>query len=107
MAFRVEQTEQAERDILNILDWLIAEQAGKTGLRWFEGLAHAVASHSETPQRCPLAPENSSVSFEMRQLLYGRRPHLYRILFAIENDVVYVLRVRHGRRRRLDERGSS
>jgi plasmid stabilization system protein ParE len=104
MAFRVEQT---ERDILNIPDWLITEQAGKAGLRWFEGLEQAMASLAETPQRCPLAPESSSVSFEMRQLLYGRRPHLYWILFVIENDMVYVLRVRHGRRRRLDERGSS
>ena len=39
----------------------------------------------------------------MRQLLYGRKPHVYRILFTIEGDAVYVLRIRHGRRRRLDE----
>ena len=40
----------------------------------------------------------------MRQLLYGRKPHVYRILFTIEGDVVYVLRIRHGRRRHVDER---
>jgi hypothetical protein len=34
------------------------------------------------PKRCPLAPENASVPFEMRQLLYGRKPHFYRILFT-------------------------
>jgi hypothetical protein len=39
----------------------------------------------------------------MRQLLYGRKPHLYRILFTIDGDVVYVLHVRHGRRRHLSE----
>ena len=39
----------------------------------------------------------------MRQLLYGKRPHLYRILFTIDGDVVYVLRIRHGRRQRLGE----
>jgi hypothetical protein len=38
MAFRVEITEEAERDTHGILDWLIAEQAGETGLRWFERL---------------------------------------------------------------------
>src|SRR5580692_6083562 len=38
MAFRVEITEQAERDGHAILDWLISEHAGETGLRWFEGL---------------------------------------------------------------------
>jgi len=55
------------------------------------------------PKRCPLAPENASVPFEMRQLLYGRKPHFYRILFTIEDEVVYVLRIRHGRRHHLDE----
>ncbi len=42
MAFRVEQAERAERDILNILGSLIAEQAGRAGLRWFEGLEQAI-----------------------------------------------------------------
>jgi hypothetical protein len=36
---------------------------------------------------------------EVRQLLYGRRPHTYRILFTIEGDVVQVLHIRHARRR--------
>lgn len=34
MAFRVEITENAERDAHNILDWLISQQAGEAGLRW-------------------------------------------------------------------------
>jgi hypothetical protein len=33
MAFRVEITEQAERDPQGILEWLISQQAGETGLR--------------------------------------------------------------------------
>ncbi|HZT35044.1 MAG TPA: type II toxin-antitoxin system RelE/ParE family toxin, partial [Nitrososphaera sp.] len=73
------------------------------GLRWFLRLREAIDSLAEMPKRCPLAPENASVPFEMRQLLYGRKPHLYRILFTIEDEVVYVLRIRHGRRRHLDE----
>jgi hypothetical protein len=36
-------------------------------------------------------------------LLYGHKPHIYRILFTIEDEVVYVLRIFHGRRRHLDE----
>jgi hypothetical protein len=59
----------------------------------------------QTPQadrdRCPLAPENKEFPFEVRQLLYGRKPHLYRVLFTIEGDTVVVLHIRHGRRRRL------
>jgi plasmid stabilization system protein ParE len=82
---------------------LLAQHAGNAGLRWFEKLGEAIASLSSLPGRCKLAPENASVPFEMRQLLYGRNPHLYRILFTIEGETVYVLRIRHGRRKRLDE----
>jgi hypothetical protein len=39
--------------------------------------------------------------FEVRHLLYGRRPHVYRILFTIEDLTVYVLHIRHGRRQPL------
>ena len=98
MAFRVEITPQAEQDAEAILEWLIAQEAGEAGLRWFIRLRKAIATLAERPRRCPPAPENASVPFEMRQLLYGRRPHVYRILFTIEGDVVCVLRIRHGRR---------
>jgi plasmid stabilization system protein ParE len=103
MAFRVEVAPQAEQDADTILEWLLSRHAGEAGLRWFLRLREAIESLAEMPGRCPLAPENASVSFEMRQLLYGRKPHVYRILFTIEDDMVYALRIRHGRRRRLDE----
>jgi plasmid stabilization system protein ParE len=85
------------------LDWLLERQAGEAGLRWFRKLREEIASLSELPQRCPLAPENKEFPFEVRQLLYGRKPHLYRVLFTIEGDTVVVLHIRHGRRRRLGE----
>ncbi len=103
MAFRVEVTSRAKQDANAILKWLLAQHAGEAGLRWFRKLDEAIASLAELPGRCRLAPENPSVPFEMRQLLYGNRPHTYRILFTIEGDVVYVLRIRHGRRRYLGE----
>jgi len=99
MVFRVELSERAQRDISAIYDWLRSEQAGDAGERWFGALRTAIASLSEVPSRCPLAPENRDASVEVRQLLYGRQPHTYRILFAIERDVVQVLHIRHARRR--------
>jgi hypothetical protein len=47
MAFRVNQTTQAKHDLDIILGWLLAQYAGETGLRWFQGLKEAVASLSE------------------------------------------------------------
>ena len=103
MAFRVKQTPRADHDLDVILEWLLKQQAGEAGLRWFQKLKEAVASLSELPHRCPLAPESKEFSFEVRQLLYGRKPNAYRILLTIEADTVVVLHIRHGRRRRLGE----
>jgi plasmid stabilization system protein ParE len=101
MTFRVETTVEAEQDADNILAWLLSEHAGETGIRWFAALQDAVASLAELPLRCPLAPENAVFPFEVRHLLYGRKPHVYRILFTIEDQTVYVLHIRHGRRQPL------
>lgn len=97
MAFRVEPTTRAKQDLDAILEWLLAHEAGESGLRWFRKLREAIASLSELPQRCPLAPENAEFPFEVRQLLYGRKPHRYRVLFTIDGDMVVVLHIRHGR----------
>ena len=101
MAFRVEPTAQAKQDLHSILEWLLAEGAGETGLRWFFRLEEAIASLSELPHRCPLAPENKEFPFEVRQLLFGRKPHQYRVLFTVDGETVVVLHIRHGRRRHL------
>src|SRR5580698_6243224 len=101
MTFRVETTAAAEEDADAILGWLLSEGAGETGMRWFAALQDAIASLAEMPTRCPLAPEDSVFPFEVRQLLYGRYPDVYRILFTIGAETVTVLHVRHGRRARL------
>jgi plasmid stabilization system protein ParE len=94
MAFRVRITPAADRDLKEILAWLIAEGAGDAGLRWFRGLREAIDTLTDSPRRCALSPENGSVPFEMRQLLYGSSRHRYRILFMIEDDTVFILRIR-------------
>jgi plasmid stabilization system protein ParE len=101
MTFQVEITPTAEQEADEILSWLLSQHAGETGLRWFAALQDAIASLAEFPRRCPLAPENVAFPFEVRHLLYGRKPHIYRILFTIEQHTVYVLHIRHGRRQPL------
>ena len=77
MAFRVEVSDQAERDADSILEWLLSQHAGQAGTDWFLALDDAFASLAEFPERCPIAPENTRFPFEVRQLLYGRKPHVY------------------------------
>lgn len=98
MTFRIEVSAEAERDANSILEWLVSEYAGDTGVRWFRALRDAIESLAEFPERCPLAPESALFPFEVRHLLYGHRPHVYRILFTFELDTVYILHIRHGRR---------
>jgi plasmid stabilization system protein ParE len=99
MTFRVEMSAQAEDDASGILDWLLSQHAGDTGIRWFLALEEAIVSLGTLPERCPLAPENARFPFEVRQLLYGRKPHVYRILFTIDGNVVKILHIRHARRK--------
>lgn len=103
MAFRVEITEEAEREANAILEWLFSQHAGETAIRWFFRLEEAIASLANSPQRCALAPENTVFPFEVRQLLFGHRPHVYRVLFTIEHETVYILHIRHGRRRPVSD----
>jgi plasmid stabilization system protein ParE len=99
MAYHVEITLQAERDAEAILDWLLSQHSGTTGIDWFLALDEAFASLSEFPERCSIAPESSYFPFEVRQLVYGRKPNIYRILFTITGERVVVLHIRHGKRR--------
>jgi hypothetical protein len=39
--------------------------------------------------------------YEVRHLLYGHKPHVYRILFTIRGDTVSILYIRHGRRQSM------
>ena len=98
MVFHVKVSSRAKRDLISIFDWLLKQGAGETGLRWFEGLQKAIASLEQNPRRCTLAPESESLPQEVRQLLYGGKPHVYRTLFTTNEQTVMVLGVRHGRR---------
>lgn len=98
MAFHVRISSRAKRDLIGISDWLLEHGAGETGIRWFEGLQEAIVSLEANPRRCTLAPESETLSQEVRHLLYGSKPHLYRILFTTNGHAVMVLSIRHGRR---------
>jgi toxin ParE1/3/4 len=54
-------------------------------------------SLDEHPTRAPVIPEDDS----LRHLLYGRKPNVYRIIYAIDerSRVVTVLHIRHGARK--------
>jgi plasmid stabilization system protein ParE len=69
--------------------------------RWHAGVLNAIRALANNPDRCPLADEAADLGVDLRQLLYGRRPHVYRILFTIDGQTVNVLRDRHAAQDRL------
>ena len=99
MEYRVELSTRAASDLDELLDWLVQNNAGQTGARWLAELETSIASLTSQLERCAVAPESARFSFTVRHLLHGRKPHVYRILFTIDGDVVHVLHIRHGRRR--------
>jgi plasmid stabilization system protein ParE len=101
MAYRVEITRRAEADLEELYLWVV-DRAPQQGARWFNGLERAVLSLDQHPKRCPVAPENVDRDRPVRALIYGRKPHAYRIFFAVDDDaeIVRVLHVRRGVRQR-------
>ena len=91
---------QAEADIRAGHAYL-AEHSSEAATRWVRLVKAAMSSLEEMPLRAPTAPEAEKLGFPLRQLLYGQRPGVYRIVFRVlevEREV-HVLTVRHSARR--------
>lgn len=72
---------------------------------WFNGFETAILSLDQHPERCPATPENS----KLRHLLFGSKPNVYRVVFAVDERarVVKVLHIRPGARRPLARRSEA
>jgi plasmid stabilization system protein ParE len=100
MAYQVQITARAERDSEEILSYL--EQHSRNGAaRWHSGLTKATRSLEEQPERYGLAPEAADLGIDLRQVLFGNRRGIYRVLFTVEGSTVNVLHIRHASRRSL------
>jgi plasmid stabilization system protein ParE len=71
------------------------------GTRVYAGILTAIRSLAASPDRCPSAYEAADLGLDLRELLYGRRRNVYRIVFTIVGQRVNVLRVRHAAQDRL------
>jgi plasmid stabilization system protein ParE len=105
MAYKVRLTALAEADAYTAFERIrVASPAHAE--RWLTGLFRAVLSLDEMPTRCPLIPEAEEIGQDIRQLLYGKRSGMQRIIFDMqeqseEGPRVRILRIWHGSRDRL------
>ncbi|MDR3618572.1 MAG: type II toxin-antitoxin system RelE/ParE family toxin [Paludisphaera borealis] len=96
MKYRVVVTARARADAVEAFRWMF-ERSPDAAARWYVGLEKAIAALAETPMRHPVAEEESEhLGIPLRQMLYGRRRGVHRILFSIEHDVVTLHFIRHG-----------
>jgi plasmid stabilization system protein ParE len=98
VTYRVVFTAMARADAVRQFRYL-ANRSPAAAARWYTGLEKAVAKLGELPERHPIAQDESEqVGITLRQMLYGRRRGVFRILFSIEGDTVTLHYVRHSAR---------
>jgi len=99
MAYRINIMPRAERDLESIYAAIDAEQSD-AAFRWFRELEQAIFNLEETPTRCPFTPEDA----RSRHLLFGRKPHVYRVIYQIleKQKKVDVLHIRHRARQAFE-----
>ncbi len=93
MLFQVIITPSAKANIFEVNTWLL-ENYPDAAEKWLWGISQAVTSLSKFPERCSVSSESEAFDVVVRQLIYGKKPHIYRILFSIKDEKVYILRVR-------------
>src|SRR5258708_38688998 len=98
MAYFVKLMPRAKRDLTRLFAQIHAGES-EAALRWYQNLQEEICSLEETPNRCPVTTERIS----LRHLLFGRKPHVYRVIYRVleEKKQVDVLHIRHGARHRF------
>lgn len=95
MAFRVDLTERAARDLAHIYEAINAIESERARA-WFNGLEQVIRGLADYPARGTRAAEDGA----LRQVLHGRKGNVYRIIYGIDERrrIVTVLHIRHGAR---------
>lgn len=102
MTYQVEFSLRAELDLESLfLEKNVAES--EAAARWILRLQSSIARLETNPHRCPLAPETAEAKRELRHLLYGKKPHIYRVIYEVDErrQTVWLLTIRHGAREPL------
>jgi plasmid stabilization system protein ParE len=95
MGYLVNITPRAERDLAYLYEDIHATDSA-AARKWYLGLSTKILSLGRKPNRCPVTRENP----QLRHLLFGRKPHVYRVIYRVIETMkrVEVLHIRHGAR---------
>ena len=82
-------------DMTRISQSIAENVSEESGSRWLTKAQAGIAALAYHAEQWPQAEEAHEVNRDLRYRLFGRRRHVYRILFIIEGDRVIVHRIRH------------
>jgi toxin ParE1/3/4 len=83
MAYHIEFVNRAARDLGALyVEKNVAES--RVASRWYNGTEEAVYALATSPRRCPVAPEARKLRSELRHLLYGKKPYVYRVIYEVD-----------------------
>jgi plasmid stabilization system protein ParE len=94
--FLLQISQPAEQDILEAFQWWSLHRSTDQAQRWYQEIYNAINSLCMEALRCQHAPESDLHPSGLRQLHFGigRRP-THRVVFAIDDNTVTIIRVRH------------
>lgn len=88
--YRVDIKPTAENDLARRFEQ-IEKESPQNAVSWYISLMESIEKLDQLADRCPIASEDADIQKGIRHLIVGN----YRVLYAIDNDVVQVLHVRH------------
>ena len=98
MQYLVRLSDRALRDLEAIFEFIKADSSERA-FQWFNDLAEAIYSLERLPERGAVTQEDK----KLRQLLFGKKPNTYRIIYALDKrkNTAVVLHIRHSARATL------
>src|SRR5258708_2395915 len=89
---------RATADLVEIARFIAETVSLASAIRWRHRIDEVINSLAQDADRWPEADDATDLGDKLRCRLFGRRRHVYRILFVIDGQTVNVLRVRHAAR---------
>jgi plasmid stabilization system protein ParE len=94
MSFIIHEMPKAKLDKSSIFHWL-HEHSPSGAAAWLDAYDGCVEQLRVNALTCGEAPESHNCDFQVRQILFKTpRGRVYRALYLVENEYVFILRVR-------------
>jgi len=91
MSYKVLLSRHAQHDLEEIFSYIAADSPGNASA-FIAEIEEKIFSLTTMPERAPLIPENIIFGTRLRHLVHQK----YRVIYRIQEEMVFVLRVIHG-----------